>query len=275
MKPFNLLAGATALSALLAGGALAQATLVGTQALDDRIDEIRSDIDDDLAEAQDDARFGPPQYRQGWSGSFALGLSATSGNTDSGDLNFAGRFQYGAGPWNHTIGIGGEIAEDNGVRNKESVFATYDVNRYLDDRLYLFGLGSATYDGFASNELDVFLGGGPGYRIVQTEDLAWRVQAGPGLRHVRDQAGESSTEVAAVASSRFYRSLTGAAFLTNDTDILWSDANTLVRNDLGVNFRMTDRLSTRVSYRTEWNSDPLPGLRHADNRLGVSLVIGF
>jgi|APFEC2959095136_1045048.scaffolds.fasta_scaffold00038_2 putative salt-induced outer membrane protein len=275
MMKFHHLAGATALSALLASSALAQATLVGTQALDDRIDEIRSDIDDDLAEAQDARRFGLPQYEQGWTGSFALGISATSGNTDSGDLSFAGRFQYGAGAWNHTIGLGGEFAEDNGVRNKESVFATYDVNRYLNERFYLFGLGSATYDGFASNELDVFLGGGPGYRVVQTEDLAWRVQAGPGVRYIRDQAGDSSTDLAAVASSRFYRGLSESAFLTNDTDVLWSDTNTLVRNDLGVNFRMTDQLSTRVSYRTDWNSDPLPGLRSTDNRLGVSLVVGF
>ncbi|MCX7646600.1 MAG: DUF481 domain-containing protein [Rhodobacteraceae bacterium] len=275
MKTIHRLAGATALSVLFAGGALAQATLVGTTALDDRIDEIRSDIDDDLAGARDAGRFGMQQYPQGWSGSFALGLSATSGNTDSGDLSFAGRFQHGAGPWNHTIGIGAEFAEDNGVRNRESVFATYDVNRYLNERFYLFGLGSATYDGFASNELDLFLGGGPGYRVVQTEDLAWRVQAGPGVRHIRDQAGESTTDLAAVASSRFYRALTGSAFLTNDTDVLWSDTNTLLRNDLGVNFRMTDRLSTRVSYRTDWNSDPLPGLRSTDNRLGVSLVMGF
>ncbi|MGC1261535.1 MAG: DUF481 domain-containing protein [Jannaschia helgolandensis] len=31
-------------------------------------------------------------------------------------------------------------------------------------------------------------------------------------------------------------------------------------NDFGVNFRMTDTLSTRVSYRTDYTSNPLPGL---------------
>lgn len=264
-----------AVCASLAGGAFAQGVLVGTEALDERIDDLRRDIDEDLAEAEDDQRFGQPQYERGWSGSFALGLAATSGNTDTGDLTFAGRFQHGAGPWNHTIGIGGEFAEDNGVRNKEEAFATYDVNRYLNERLYVFGLGSLTYDNFATNEWDAFLGAGPGYRVIAQDDMTWRVQAGPGLRYLRDQDGGDSTDLAAILSSRFYRELTDTTFLTNDTDVLWSDTDTRVVNDFGVNFRVSDQLSTRVSYRTDYNSDPLPGFEHTDNRLGVSLVVGF
>jgi putative salt-induced outer membrane protein len=264
-----------AICALSAGAAFAQGALVGVEAIDDRIDDLRQDIDDELAEGNDPLRYGSPEFPQGWSGSFGLGLVATSGNTDTGDLTLAGRMQYGAGVWNHTIGFGGEFAEDNGVRNKEEAFVSYDVNRLLDQRLYIFGLGSLTYDNFGTNEWDAFIGGGPGYRVIARQDIAWRVQAGPGLRYVRDQAGEDSTDLGAIASSRFYRALTDTMTLTNDTDVLWSETDTRIRNDLGVNFRMTDQLSTRVSYRTDWNSDPLPGFRKTDNRLGVSLVVGF
>ena len=63
--------------------------------------------------------------------------------------------------------------------------------------------------------------------------------------------------------------------LTNDTDILSSSADTVVTNDFGVNFRMTDTLSTRVSYRTDYTSNPLPGLKSTDNTVGLSLVVGF
>lgn len=263
------------LCALTAGAAFAQGALVGVEAIDDRIDDLRQDIDDDLAEGGDPLRYGSPEFPQGWSGSFGLGFVATSGNTDTADLTMAGRMQYGAGVWNHTIGFGAEFSEDNGVRNKEEVFASYDVNRLLDERFYIFGLGSLSYDSFGTNKWDAFIGGGPGYRVIARQDVVWRIQAGPGLRYVRDQAGEDSTDIAAVASSRFFRSLSDTMTLTNDTDVLWSETDTRIRNDLGVNFRMTDRLSTRVSYRTDWNSDPLPGLRKTDNRLGVSLVVGF
>jgi len=38
---------------------------------------------------------------------------------------------------------------------------------------------------------------------------------------------------------------------------------------------MSDNLSTRVSYRTDYNTDPVAGLKSTDNTLGVSLVLGF
>lgn len=274
MKHLNTLA-ASALALLVASPAFAQGAIVGTEALDDRIDQIQEDVGEDLAEGNDSERFGPNQYAQGWTGSFALGLSATSGNTDTGDLDFAGRFRYGNGPWNHTIGFAGEFAEDNGVRNKEEVYATYDVNRYFNEQFYVFGLGSVRYDNFDSNEWDAFLGAGPGVRVVNEPNQTWRIQAGPGVRYVRTQTGMEETELAGIASSRYYFAITDTVSLTNDTDILFSDVDTVLTNDLGVNFKMTDQLSTRVSYRTEWDSDPLPGLNDTDNSIGVSLVFGF
>ena len=274
MKTHTTLA-ASALALLLAAPVYAQGALVGVEALDDRIDDIQEDVADDMDDAQDTTRFGPNQFTQGWTGSVSLGFSATSGNTDTADLSFGGRFRYGNGPWNHTFGFAGEFAEDNDVRNKEEVFATYDVNRYFNDRFYVFGLGSVRYDGFASNEWDGFLGVGPGYRLVNRENMTWRVQAGPGVRYIEEQNGNTETEVAGIASSRYYYKFTDTMFLTNDTDILFSDTDTVATNDLGVNFKMTDALSTRVSYRTEYNSDPLPGVKNTDNTFGLSLVYGF
>lgn len=272
-KTFTMTASVLAL--LTAAPAFAQGALVGIEGLDERIEDIQEDVAEDFEDAEDAQRFGENQYAQGWTGSVSLGLSATSGNTDTGDLSFGGRFRYGNGPWNHTVGFAGEFSEDNGVRNKEEMFATYDVNRYFTEQFYLFGLGSVRYDGFATNEWDAFLGFGPGYRIINRPDMTWRVQAGPGVRYIEDQVGADTTEVAGIASSRFYYKFTEAMFLTNDTDILASDNDTIATNDLGVNFKMSDRLATRVSYRTEYNSDPLPGLKNTDNTLGVSLVYGF
>jgi putative salt-induced outer membrane protein len=38
---------------------------------------------------------------------------------------------------------------------------------------------------------------------------------------------------------------------------------------------LSDNLSTRVSYRTDYNTDPIGALKSTDNTLGVSLVLGF
>ncbi|NNE35403.1 MAG: DUF481 domain-containing protein, partial [Rhodothermales bacterium] len=168
-----------------------------------------------------------------------------------------------------------EYGEANGVKNEEKLFATYEGNRYFSPELYAFGIGRAEYDGFATNERDLFVGFGPGYRVINRSDMTWRLQAGPGIRHVEDQLGATDTEAGFIASSRFYKSLTDTMSLTNDTDILGSSVNTIATNDFGVNFKITDNMSTRVSYRTEYNSDPLPGLKSTDSTIGLSLVVGF
>ncbi|MGY3438765.1 MULTISPECIES: DUF481 domain-containing protein [unclassified Marinovum] len=273
MEKRNILA-ASVLALLVAAPAFAQGALVGVDALDDRIDDIQEDVADDLSNANTRDRLGN-QYAQGWTGSLALGFSATSGNTDTADLDLAGRFRYGSGPWNHTIGFAAEFAEDNAVRNKEEFYTTYDVNRYFSENFYVFGLASARYDNFDSNKIDGFIGVGPGYRVINQPNQTWRVQAGPGVRYVEEQDGSNTTEVAGIASSRYFYGLTDTVSFSMDTDVIFSEEDAVVANDLGANFKVSNNLSTRISYRTEWDSDPLPGLENADNTLGVSLVYGF
>ncbi|PSK80672.1 uncharacterized protein DUF481 [Limimaricola soesokkakensis] len=58
-------------------------------------------------------------------------------------------------------------------------------------------------------------------------------------------------------------------------DFLFSEFSNLVTYDAGVNFRVTDPLSPRFSYRTEYTSDSLPGFDDIDSTIGASLVYGF
>ncbi|UWQ20469.1 YdiY family protein [Jannaschia sp. W003] len=272
----TLFATTAALALVLGAQAHAQATnLTGVERLDDRIDDITEDAQDDLAEGQDAERFSTLGVPQGLRGSAALTFSGANGNTDTGELSAAARMTYGVGQFSHSFGLAAEFGEANGTRNEEKFFATYEGTRAFTPALYAFGTGRFEYDGFATVERDAFLGGGLGYRILNTPQAAWRVQAGPGIRYTDLASGTDETEGAGILSSRFFYGLTDAVSLTNDTDVLTSDINTLVTNDFGVNFRVSDNLSTRVSYRTEYNDDPLPGFRNADNTLGVSLVVGF
>lgn len=156
---------------VLSAPAFAQGALVGIENLDEQIEDIQPAVEEDLAEGEDAYRFGGNQYAQGWTGSVALGINGTSGNTDTKDFSAAGRLRYGNGPWNHTLGFAAELSEDSGTRTEEQFYATYDVNRYVSDNVYVFGLGSVTYDEFATNEWDAFLGAGPGIRIINESNV--------------------------------------------------------------------------------------------------------
>lgn len=275
MKTLATLAATTLLALSVGTAAFAQGAVTGGRALDDSIDDLTRDAQRDLARGNDSARFGPNDVKQGLSGSAALTASGTSGNTDTGDLAFAGRLNFGVGSYTHLFGFGGEYSQQDDIDSEKSAFLIYEGARYFTPQLYAFGTGRYEYDGISDPKHDAFVGAGLGYRIVNTPDFTWRVQAGPGIRYTKDRNQGGDSELAGIASSRFYYGFNDQVSLTNDTDILGSDANTTVINDLGINYRMSNALSTRLSYRTDYNTDPTDGEKSTDNKIGVSLVVGF
>ena len=276
MNKFMTSAAASVLAlAMGATSAAAQAQLVGVQSVDDRITDIEDRVKDDQARAEDTARFGNQQFAPGWTGSMAMSFSANKGNSDARETSVAGRFNYNTGQWNHSFGLGLELGKAAGVRTKGDGFAVYDANYYVADDFYVFGLGRVESTRMPGNEnTDAFIGFGPGYRIINTEDVVWRVQAGPGWRYNDNKtAGTTASEVGAIASSRLYYRIADGVFITNNTDVLRSKVGTIAENDFGVSVGQLEGLSTRFSVRSNYNSANTG--KKTDHVFGVSLVYGF
>ncbi len=270
------LASATALAMLMTTPVFAQAIAVGGGSVDDAIEDIERDVAADFARSGDDSRFGNPEGRSGFSGSASLAYSGQTGENDTQELAIGARLRYETGQLVQTLSMAIEFNEADGVSNKEDVFGVYDANYYLNDQFYLFGLARVSTNGLATlateTQTDAYLGFGPGYRIINTPTMTWRAQAGLGWRYVEDGTGASVDEAGYLVASRFFYQFNDNLFLTNDTDILTSDVSTVVNNEIGVNFKMSDAFSTRVSYLTEY--DDSEAIR-TDNKLGVALVYGF
>jgi putative salt-induced outer membrane protein len=256
--------------------AYAQTDTTGITALNDRIDDIQSDVNDEIARGEDENRFGNPEFNTGLSGSASLGYSGTTGNSESQEFAVGARMRYASGQLVQTIGLALDFADEAGTPTKEDVFGVYDANLYFGERFYGFVLGRIETDGLADEAgeiaTDAFVGFGPGYRIINTEKVTWRVQAGIGQSYQNDGLDDSITELGVIASSRLFYGFNERVFATMDTDVLRTDSALRVNNDLGVSFKMSDNLSTRVSYLTEYNDSRDI---QADNRLGLSLVMNF
>lgn len=269
-------AGAVALGLTLSTAASAQTTLTGIEDIDDRIEDLEQDARDELARGEDAARFGNPEFRTGLSGSASLAYSGKNGNNETEDLTATARLRYAQGRTVQTFGAMLQFSETEDGRTQEDAFGIYDFNYYFDDRLYGFALARVESNGLAETadetRTDGFLGFGPGYRVVNRPDMTWRVQAGVGMSYLEDGLGDSDTEPGYIASSRFFYRINETMFVSNDTDVLKSDSALRVNNDLGLNFRMTDALSTRISYLTEYNDSRAI---ETDNTVGVALVFSF
>ena len=277
MKNVTRIAAVSAL-ALAVGSlpAVAQTTLFGANAVNDQVDDLATEANRDLARGNDDMRFGNQEMRDGISGSASLGYSGKTGNNESQEFSTGARLRYGQDRLVQTLSFVIDYADADGVKTKEDVLGVYDANYYFTDKVYGFVLGRIESDGLASTAdevaKDAFLGFGPGYRIVNNAQIAWRVQAGVGISYLEDGLDDSTTESAGIVSSRFFYKFNDNMFASMDTDILSSDAALRISNDLGVNFKVSDAFSTRVSYLTEYNDSR--AIR-SDNKLGVSLVYGF
>lgn len=268
------LAGASLL-ALCAATATAQTEITGFDDIDDRITDLEEAATDEIERGEDRFRYGNPEEQQGFSGSASLAYSGKTGNNETQELSVSTRMRYATGPWVQTLGVALDFGEAEDVRTKEDTLIVYDANYYFDDRFYAFVLGRAEINGLATGtdvETDAFVGVGPGYRVINQEDMTWRVQAGVGISYLRDGDGDSVTDEGLIASSRFFYRFSPDVFMTNDTDVLNSGNTLRVNNDLGVSFQMTDVMSTRLSYVTDYNEDR--AIR-TDNRVSLAIVYGF
>lgn len=312
MKKIALFASASVLAATVAMPALAQqeiatgANVAGVTQINEEMRDVERAVRDDFARSEDNYRFGPGSGNEGLFGSIALTYAGRTGNQKNQDFSLAGRLSQNLGQFSQSVGILLEYGENNdGNTDTEKTSVIYDAAYFFNDRFYAFGVGRLTTDGMAGDvdglandqdyqdlngglKRDAFLGVGPGYRVINNDTTAWRVQAGVGIRYTKKYnvtsdpvagnplAGtgewQSDTDVGYIVSSRFYHRFNDNIFLTNDTDYLTSDANDTATNELGLNFKMSDAFATRVSYKTEYVSDR--AIR-TDNTLGVSLVYGF
>ena len=75
-------------------------------------------------------------------------------------------------------------------------------------------------------------------------------------------------------SSDYAQKLSDTLFITNDTDVIWSESDTVVFNDLALNVAMTNALALRTSILTKYLAEPGTA-ENTDNTFGVSLVYSF
>lgn len=267
--------GTAALLALFANGVASQTVFTGTDVAEQRNEDLIDAIEDDAERDLD--RFGNEGRPQGWTGSFALRGIGNSGNTDSLDVGLGADLNYVQGANGFQLQMNYTYGADDGTKNEESLFYDFEYTRDLTPVWFGFAKLQGSVDEFSDFETDTFVSFGAGYRIFNEPTRQWSVQAGPGYRFasLSDVTLSDIDEGTFGVSSDFSQKLTDTVFLTNDTDVIMSDRDTVVFNDLALSVSMTDQLALRTSILTEYHTDPSAGFDDTDNTFGVSLVYSF
>lgn len=264
------------ISGFIATSAAAQVSTFDNQgaadsALDDLAEAITDDSDRELAV------FGTEGREPGTYGSVALRATATSDATDISSGLRWGTFD-GVNGFDMSFAYAYGLDEDgNTIEN--TLLAGLDYRRNFGNAIFGYAQADIAIDRLTEEALDYkqdyFVGAGIGYRIYNTNNFQWSVQAGPGYRYAEVVNGDDVNEVAGSLSNNIFYSLTDTIYVTNDTDVIYSESATTIGNEFAVNVAITETLALRTSYATDFNDATDNSFSDAANTFGLSVVYNF
>lgn len=220
-----------------------------------------------------------------WTGKGEIGGSRATGNSDTFGLTGAITLNRKGIDWSHRISARADFQEDSGRTRREKFFADYEPRYDLRDDLFLYGLAQYERDRLQGTAARYALSGGLGYKVLDSERMDLSIKAGPAVRLTRTTDGKSDTRVAGLFGLDFDWQLIERLKFTQDMNavaetggaalLLVDSQSTTLRLVSGIEAKITDRLSTRMSYALDYDSEPLPGKRTTDTLTRFSFVYGF
>ena len=228
----------------------------------------------------------------GWEGEASLNGARTTGNTDTLDFGAALKLEKNTDTWNHKLKGSALFGETDDVSTRERYDIGYQIERNFSERLYAYGNADYYADEFGAFSSGYFIGGGLGYRVFLPEPLGWALEGGPGFRSqvaqdvILDEAlfladptdplgfteGDRSNEFALRGRSDFDYKINDNVSFYNDTEVLWSDSDTYVWNEVGITAQLVGNLAARASYRVDHHTNPPLGTVGTDTITKVGVV---
>jgi putative salt-induced outer membrane protein YdiY len=217
------------------------------------------------------------QTRPAWATTAAVGLTLTRGNSET--LLFTGNV-LSERKWDQNevrLGLNGTYGEDRNVKNAESIQGFGQYNRLFSDRAYGYARVDALHDAIADVEYRVTLSPGAGYYFVRNERTTLSGEVGPGF--IMEKQGRETREYFSLRlAERFEHRLNDRVRLWQSLEFLpqvdnWD--NFIINAEVGVDTKMTEKLSMRVFALNTYDNEPAPGRERNDLKLVAALAYTF
>jgi len=231
----------------------------------------------------------PPPPQGVFIGKGQVGFLSSRGNSDAESLNANIDVLRYDGPWKNEIYVGGLYGKNSGIVSAERWETWGQSNYTISGDLFVFGGLRYEHDLFDGFQYQASATGGLGYKLINTDDTKLTVQAGAGYRRLRpetidkDASGaviartplEATGEAIATAGVDFSHAFSKTTVFTNKFLTEAGSSNTLLRDDLALTVKMSDKLALSVGYGIKDNTKPPAPLKKLDTVASVNLVFGF
>jgi putative salt-induced outer membrane protein len=235
------------------------------------------------------AEEAPPPPQGVFIGKGQLGFLSSHGNSDAESLNGNIDVLRYDGAWKNEVFVGGLYGKNSGIVSAER-WETWEQSNYtISGDLFAFGALRYEHDLFDGFEYQASVTAGLGYKFINTDDTKLTAQLGAGYKRLRpetidkDSTGlvisrtplEAEGDAIATAGVDFSHAFTKTTVLTNKFLTEAGSSNILLRDDLALTVKMSDKLALSVGYGIKDNTKPPAPLKKLDTVASVNLVFGF
>jgi putative salt-induced outer membrane protein len=220
-----------------------------------------------------------------WTGEGELGAFQSSGNTESVGVAATLRLDREGIDWTHSIRLRADYQRQNGSTSREQFAASYEPRWQFDENIFAYGLAQYERDRIQGFSSRYSVSGGLGYRILDNPKLKLSLKAGPAYRVTDFTDGTSADRLAGLVGIDFDWQMLDRLKLTQDVEalaetggeatLIFDGANTTINLVTGLDFRVSNRLRSRLSYKVEYDSNPPAGSEGTDTLTRATLIYGF
>ena len=227
-----------------------------------------------IAEDAKPVELAPPPPPPQWESSVNLGLSYTSGNSDTLLATGGIGTQKKGKTTEWFFGAKGAYGKNDGDINNNMVEGFGQFNYLFSERLYGYARVAALYDAIAAIDYRVNLSPGLGYYFLKSKTTTLSGEVGPG--YVFEKKGGEQANYAAIRFGESFEQKIGEkarlwqtlSYLPQVTDF----GNYQINAEIGIEAPLIKDLALRVAASDTFTSQPAPGKKQNDLMLvgGVS-----
>ena len=235
------------------------------------------------------AEEAPPPPQDVWIGKGQFGFLSSHGNSDAESLNGNIDMLRYDGLWKNEVYVGGLYGKNSGIVSAERWETWGQSNYTVSGDLFVFGGLRYEHDLFDGFEYQASLTGGLGYKLINTDDTKLTAQVGAGYRRLRPEIIDKDADGRVISRTPleatgdpigtvgvdFSHAFTKSTVFTNKFLMEAGSSNTLLRDDLALTVKMSDKLALSVGYGIKDNTKPPAPLKKLDTVASVNLVFGF
>lgn len=151
--------------------------------------------------------------------------------------------------------------------------------------MFIYGLAQFERDRIQGFSGRYAVSGGLGVNVVDNDDISLSLKAGPAWRVTNFTDGDTENRLAGLVGVDFDWQIMERLSFTQDANalaetggqatVIFDGSNTTLNLISGLDFKVSNRLRSRLSYHVDYNSNPPLGKVKTDTTTRASLVYGF